>query len=114
MNTEAPELLALKLQLSLMTQVDAYELADWIRANRDWLNHHLLCDMASNIGHPDYRDELSAVLRIEFKRRTSVKLPKATQQDFRPVAVAPGLSSTTAHHSSRTGIFARLLHGRPS
>lgn len=82
---EAPELLALKLRISLATQVDPYELADWTRANQVWLSETL--DVASDRRHPDHIAEEYASLRVCFK-------------NFRPVA-APAISTIHTEEGAR-------------
>lgn len=67
--TPAPEMLTLKLQLSIDTHIDPYEFADWIRANlndlREQFDH---CDEPTDT---DRRVEncQGIWLRSQFKAR---------------------------------------------
>ncbi len=56
---EAPELLALKLRLSIATHVDPFQFADWIRANLGELRARFKCS-----GEP--RPLMGMWLRREF------------------------------------------------
>jgi hypothetical protein len=91
---EAPELLSLKLQLSIDTRIDPYEFADWIRANRDWLNFDWFYEhCASRAKHPDHIHEIYASARMEYKRRTSLRTPNSQLASTIPI------ESTCASHS---------------
>ena len=66
--TPAPEMLALKLQLSIDTHIDPFEFANWMVSNLDWLRAHFV--------HSDEPDTDKRVenceaiwLRIQFKAR---------------------------------------------
>lgn len=92
---EMPELLALKLKLSIDTRFDANDFKDWVHANcvwldADWFEEH----GSSNAKHPDHVHEIYASARMEYKRRQSIAqcippAPEASRPTTSPSATQP-------------------------
>ena len=112
--TPAPELLALKNQLSLDTHVDPYEFADWVRANRDWMNFDWFHENgASNPKHPDHIHEIYASARMEYKRRVGVTASSVECIPLASVASRPTTSpSATQPQPAGSFGFSKLFRRR--
>ena len=67
--TPAPELLTLKLQLSVATHVDPYEFADWIRANIADLRERFECCDEPVDTDRRVENTQGIWLRVQFKAR---------------------------------------------
>lgn len=112
MNPEVPELFSLKSRLSLDTRIDPCELADWLRANKHWLDAEwLVCNTSSDIDHPDHADEIYASLRLEFKRHTASRTPQSRLAPAIPTEPALPVPRSAAEPA---GSFSRLFRRRAS
>lgn len=66
--TPAPEMLALKLRLSIDTHIDPLMLAEWVRANLDWLRPDFVASGESET-HQRVENCPAIWLRTQFKHR---------------------------------------------